>query len=46
MQNKGAWFIQIGSTPVFTIDDAQQAFQEFSASAVPSVTLLFSHPEI
>jgi hypothetical protein len=42
----GAWLIQIGSTPVFTINDAQQAFQELSASAVPSVTLLFSHPEI
>ncbi len=43
---KGAWLIQIGSTPVFTIDDVQQAFQELSTSAVPSVTLLFSHPEI
>jgi hypothetical protein len=46
MQIKGAWLIQIGSTLVFTINDAQQAFQELSASAVPFVTLLFSHPEI
>ncbi len=46
MQIKGAWLILIGSTPVFTIDDAQQAFQELLASAVPLVTLLFSHPEI
>jgi hypothetical protein len=45
-QIKGAWLIQIGSTLVFTIDDAQQAFLELSASAVPSVILLFSHPEI
>jgi hypothetical protein len=45
-RTKGAWIIQIGSIPVFTINDAQQAFQELSASAVPSVTLLFSHPEI
>jgi len=43
---KGAWLIQIGPTVVSTIAEAQQAFQELSASAVPSVTLLFSHPEI
>ena len=31
---------------MFTIKDAHEAFQELSASAVPLVTLLFSHPEI
>jgi hypothetical protein len=46
MRIVGAWLIQIGSKPVFTINNAQQAFQEPSASAVPLVTPLFSHPEI
>ncbi len=43
---RGAWLIQIRPTQVFTIEDAQEAFWELSALAVPPVTLLFSHPEI
>jgi hypothetical protein len=43
---KGTWLIQIGPIVVSTIDEAQQAFQELSNSAVPSVILLLSHPEI
>jgi hypothetical protein len=45
---KGAWLIKIkvGSTPVSTIAEAQDAFILAIASGSHVVTLLFSHPEI
>ena len=45
-QIKGAWLIKIGDTQVFTIVDATMSFAMASASGVPSLTLLFSHPEV
>jgi hypothetical protein len=43
---KGAWFIKVGSTPVSTIAEAQDAFILAIALGSHVVTLLFSHPEI
>ena len=42
----GAWLININSTPVLSISDAQAIFQQLSATHAPTCTLLFSHPEI
>ena len=41
-----AWLIKIGSTLISTISDAQAAFKALYESNSPSVTLLFSHPEL
>jgi hypothetical protein len=45
---KGAWLIKVGSAPVSTITDAQDAFASAIAlgSHTCTVILLFSHPEI
>ncbi len=43
---RGAWLIKIGSTLILTISDAQAAFKALYESSSPSVTLLFSHPEL
>jgi hypothetical protein len=43
---KGAWLIKIGNSMVSTIADAQAAFAKAHDSGLPSITLLFSHPEI
>jgi hypothetical protein len=45
-QLKGAWLIKVGSTPVSTIAEAQDAFISAIALGFHVVTLLFSHPEI
>jgi hypothetical protein len=42
----GVWLIKIGSTFISTISEAQVAFKALYESNSPSVTLLFSHPEI
>ena len=41
-----AWLIKIGSTLISSISDAQAAFKALYKSNSPSVTLLFSHPEL
>ena len=38
--------IKVGSTLISTISDAQAAFKALYESNSPSVTLLFSHPEL
>jgi hypothetical protein len=43
---RGAWLIKVGSTLISTISDAQAAFKALYESNSPSVTLLFSHPEL
>ena len=43
---RGAWLIKIGSTLILSIFDAQAAFKALYESNSPSVTLLFSHPEL
>ena len=43
---RGAWLIKVGSCLISTISDAQKAFKDLYESDVPSVTLLFSHPEL
>jgi hypothetical protein len=43
---RGAWLIKIGSTFISTISDTQAAFKALYESNSPSVTLLFSHPEL
>jgi hypothetical protein len=43
---RGAWLIKIGTTVVSTISEAQSAFQALYTAGTPSVTLLFSHPEL
>jgi hypothetical protein len=43
---KGAWLIKVRDTQVSTIADAKMAFAMASDSGVPSLTLLFSHPEV
>jgi hypothetical protein len=43
---RGAWLIKVGSSLVSTISDAQGAFKDLYESDAPSVTLLFSHPEL
>jgi hypothetical protein len=43
---RGAWLIKVGSFLVSTISDAQKAFKDLYKNDAPSVTLLFSHPEL
>jgi hypothetical protein len=43
---KGAWLIKVGDTPVSSLANAQEAFVKASVSGLPSLTLLFSHPEV
>jgi hypothetical protein len=43
---RGAWLIKINDTPVCTIGDAQQMFQQLSDNNATTCVLLFSHPEI
>ncbi len=43
---RGAWLIKVGSTQISTISDAQSAFRSLYETGAPSVTLLFSHPEL
>ncbi len=43
---KGAWLIKVGNSPVFSLADAQEAFAKASVSGLPSLTPLFSHPEV
>jgi hypothetical protein len=45
-QLKGAWLIKVGNIFVSSIADAQDAFATATALGFPSVTLLFTHPEI
>ncbi len=42
---KGAWLIKIDDVLVSTIDEAQAAFKAASTKSVPSIWLLFLHPE-
>jgi hypothetical protein len=42
----GAWLIKVGNTTVSTIADVATAIEAAIASGLPSVTLLFAHPEI
>jgi hypothetical protein len=42
----GAWLIKVGSTQISTISDAQSACRSLYETSAPSVTLLFSHPEL
>jgi hypothetical protein len=42
---KGAWLIKIDDVLVSTIEDVQAAFEATSNKGVPSIRLLFSHPE-
>jgi hypothetical protein len=43
---KGAWLIKVGDTQVSTIADVKKAFAEAFETGLPSLTLLFSHPEV
>ena len=43
---RGAWLIKVGDTFVGSIDAVTRAFDELKKSTSPSVTLLFSHPEV
>jgi hypothetical protein len=43
---RGAWLIKVGSVLVSTISDGHSAFKDIYESDAPSVTLLFSHPEL
>jgi hypothetical protein len=43
---RGAWLIKVGSALVSTISDVHGAFKDLYESDAPSVTLLFSHPEL
>ena len=43
---RGAWLIKVGNITVASIDDVVRAFDGLRTSGSPSVTLLFSHPEI
>ncbi len=42
----GAWLIKVGDIIVESIDDVVRAFDGLHTSGFPSVTLLFSHPEV
>ena len=42
----GAWLLSINGTPVQTLTDVHNAFDNISLSRTPSCTLLFAHPEI
>ncbi len=43
---RGVWLIKVGSTQISTISDAQSAFRSLYETSAPSMTLLFSHPEL
>ena len=43
---RGAWLIKVGSAVVSTISDVHEAFKVLYEGDAPSVTLLFSHPEL
>jgi hypothetical protein len=43
---RGAWLIKVGPAVVSTISDVHEAFKVLYESDAPSVTLLFSHPEL
>jgi len=43
---RGAWLIKVDSVLVSTISDVHDAFKALYTSDAPSVTLLFSHPEL
>ena len=43
---RGAWLIKVGTCLVSSLSDAQKAFRDLYESDAPSVTLLFSHPEL
>jgi len=43
---RGAWLIKVGDTVVNSIEDVKTAFDTVRASNAPSITLLFSHPEV
>ena len=43
---RGAWLVKVGSCLISTILDAQKAFKDLYENDAPSVTLLFSHPEL
>ncbi len=43
---RGAGLIKVGSTQISTISDAQSGFWSLYEIGAPSVTLLFSHPEL
>ena len=43
---RGAWLIKVGDIIVESIDDVVRAFDGLRTSGSPSVTLLFSHPEV
>ena len=40
------WLIKVGDSIVESIDDVVRAFDGLRTSGSPSVTLLFSHPEV
>jgi len=46
MRIRGAWLIKIADTIILSIDDAKSALRSVVDTWAPSVTLLFSHPEI
>ncbi len=43
---RGTWLIRISSSTASTIAEAQAIFKALYDSSTPSVTLLFSHPEL
>jgi hypothetical protein len=43
---RGAWLLFINGTPVHTLADAHQVFQDLYLTHAASCTLLFAHPEI
>ena len=43
---RGAWLIKVGNFIVESIEDVVRAFHGLRTSGSPSVTLLFSHPEV
>jgi hypothetical protein len=43
---RGAWLIKVDDTIITSLDDVVDAFATLKATASPSVTLLFSHPEV
>jgi hypothetical protein len=43
---RGTWLIKVGDTKVGSIDEVAWAFDGLRTSGSPSVTLLFSHPEV
>ena len=43
---RGAWLLKVGEMTVNSIEDVKLAFKALRESNKPSVTLLFSHPEV